>query len=227
MDEGVSGTNLLSEFVYFMSGLGSSWVSGTEPVTESAPTGAEATFPSGIPVYVTDIPAAIARSESLAPLAGLWEIYVPIALFTTLLFCVGIAYCIVRVFQIRKLENAHFAHMAHTVRAKDTPKTSLRWHRIMEQMESGNEHNWRLAVLEADIMLNELLDTLGYKGETMADKMKQVDRAQFNSIDEAWEAHKFRNKVAHEGSEHSVTERDANRIIGLYRRVFTEFKAID
>ena len=75
-------------------------------------------------------------------------------------------------------------------------------------------------------MLNELLDLQGYKGETIADKMKQVDRAKFNSIDAAWEAHKIRNRVAHEGTTADLDAREARRVIGLYERVFKEFHYI-
>ena len=76
-------------------------------------------------------------------------------------------------------------------------------------------------------MLNELLDVLGYRGETMADKMKQVVRGDFNTIDLAWEAHKVRNRVAHEGAEHLLSGREARRVISLYEQVFREFKFIE
>ena len=75
-------------------------------------------------------------------------------------------------------------------------------------------------------MLNELLDVQGYRGETMADKMKQADRATFRSIDAAWEAHGLRNKVAHQGSALLLNAREARRVIGLYEQVFREFKII-
>ena len=97
----------------------------------------------------------------------------------------------------------------------------------MDQMSTGTPESWRLAILEADIMLNELLDLQAYKGETMADKMKQVDRANFNTIDLAWEAHKVRNRIAHEGAEHEINAREARRVIDLYERVFKEFRIVE
>src|SRR3989338_4732588 len=105
----------------------------------------------------------------------------------------------------------------------DVDKTRLRWDRVVEQASADSEHGWRLAILEADIMLNELLDLEGYRGETMADKMKQVDRARFNTIDYAWEAHKIRNQVAHEGAAFPLSAREVRRVIGLYESVFREF----
>lgn len=152
-----------------------------------------------------------------------WGPVYPISVVVTLLLIVGIIYCTLRIMAIRRIEYARFHKHAHTVEAEDVPRTQLRWARVMEHATSPDEHQWRLAILEADIMLNELLDLKGYKGETMSEKMKRVNPADFHSIDDAWEAHKVRNKVAHEGSESPLTEREKNRVIGLYKRVFEEF----
>ncbi len=153
----------------------------------------------------------------------LWGSLFPLSIFVSLLFAVGIAYCAMRILHIRRAEWAAFRRAAHTVEAVDIPRTQLRWNRVLEHAASEDEHQWRLAILEADIMLNELLDTQGYKGETIAEKMKQVSRTNFNSIDDAWEAHRMRNKVAHEGADLHIDERTKNHVINLYQRVFKEF----
>ncbi len=153
----------------------------------------------------------------------IWGPLFPLSLLIGLLCGIGVAYCALRIWQIRQSEWASFSKVAHTVAAEDIPRTQLRWNRVLEHANSDDEHKWRLAILEADIMLNELLDLQGYRGETMADKMKQINRTQFNSIDDAWEAHRMRNRVAHEGSEYPLTERDKNHTINLYERAFKEF----
>ncbi|RJR14051.1 hypothetical protein C4585_01135 [Candidatus Parcubacteria bacterium] len=155
-----------------------------------------------------------------------WYLYVLFGILISLPFFAIAIYCLVRVYLLRRHEAQVFAAAAHTVEARDIPRTQLRWGRVLEQARGNSEHAWRLAILEADIMLAELLDLQGYKGETMADKMKQVNRANFNSIDAAWEAHKVRNRIAHDGSAHDLTQREARRVIGLYEKVFKEFKFI-
>ena len=112
--------------------------------------------------------------------------------------------------------------IAHPVAAKDVPQTQLRFNRIRDEVSGEDEHKWRVAILESDIMLNELLDILGYKGETMGDKLKGVPRSAFNTIDIAWEAHKARNQIAHEGSGYALSAREARRLVGLYEQVFRE-----
>ncbi|MFZ2556159.1 MAG: hypothetical protein WAZ27_04475 [Minisyncoccia bacterium] len=175
------------------------------------------------PEFAATIQSEVVTGWSRVTVFELWGPLFPAAVVFSLLLLVGIIYCALRIVQIRRIEYANFHKHAHTVEAEDVPRTRLRWNRVMEHASSDDEHKWRLAILEADIMLNELLDVQGYKGETMGEKMKQVNRADFNSIDDAWEAHKMRNRVAHEGSEITLTERDKNRIIGQYARVFNEF----
>lgn len=108
----------------------------------------------------------------------------------------------------------------------DEPRTNPRWERILEHINSEHPSDWKIAILEADIMLDEVLDVQGYRGETMSDKLKQVERSDFLTIDQAWEAHKVRNQIAHEGAEFLINEREARRIIDLYRQVFEEFQYI-
>jgi hypothetical protein len=75
-------------------------------------------------------------------------------------------------------------------------------------------------------MLDKLLNVQGYRGETMGEKMKGIEKSDFTTLDLAWEAHKARNKIAHEGSDFLLTQREARRLINLYSRVFQEFEYI-
>jgi hypothetical protein len=159
--------------------------------------------------------------------ATAWETYVAVSVLVSLFLAAAIIYCVMRILQIRYTEKLRFKASEESVLIKDVSKTQLRWNRILEQTQSDSDQNWRLAILEADIMLNELLDLQGYKGETMADKMKGVARGDFKTIDLAWEAHRMRNQVAHQGEGIALSSSDANRVIGLYRQVFREFRFIE
>jgi|GEM_PF-465264 len=155
-----------------------------------------------------------------------WGMFAAMSIFISLILASILTYCIIRLFQVREFERKRFDAVSATISAHDVPRTQLRWDRITSEINSDNEQQWRLAILEADIMLNELLDTLGYRGETMADKMRTVERADFNSIDLAWEAHRARNRIAHESSETPIIAREARRVIDLYTKVFREFQFV-
>jgi hypothetical protein len=124
--------------------------------------------------------------------------------------------------RVRRAEHAHFAKVsadAEEVKKKRVTK----WDHVNEQIHAGTVQNWRVAILEADIMLKDLLDTLGYRGETIADQLRQANRASFATIDMAWEAHRARNRIAHEAGGGGLTQAEARRIISLYAHVFQEF----
>lgn len=99
-----------------------------------------------------------------------------------------------------------------------------RWNIVVGYMEGKEEALWRMGILEADNLLDELLLDRGYEGLTMADKLKQ---ANFNTIDLAWSAHKMRNRIAHDGSKFILTDRMARNTLELYRSVFNEFKIFE
>ena len=170
----------------------------------------------------------IASDPSIYPtLIYNWRVFTALSLFISLLLGALVVYCVIRILQIRRHEHSKWDAAQEPLAPRDVSRNVMRWRRIVEEAGSETEQNWRLAILEADIMLGELLDSLGYKGETMADKMRQVDRAQFNSIDLAWEAHRARNQIAHQGRDVPLDSREARRIIGLYERIFREFRFIE
>ncbi len=98
-----------------------------------------------------------------------------------------------------------------------------RWAIIEGYMASETGALWRIGILEADTMLAEVLAGKGYKGADVGEKLSS---ASFKTVQLAWDAHKIRNKIAHQGSEFVLTEREAKRAYALYEAVFKELKAI-
>ncbi|HVZ75806.1 MAG TPA: hypothetical protein VG934_00865 [Candidatus Paceibacterota bacterium] len=112
------------------------------------------------------------------------------------------------------------AHAAEAV-----PKNA-QWDRVFVLAASGNESDWRRAILEADIMLGDMLKSLGYRGDSVGERLRDANPLQFTTLDLAWKAHKVRNDIAHGGEGYHLSQREANATIDLYRRVFEEFHYI-
>ena len=102
-------------------------------------------------------------------------------------------------------------------------QTNERWEKVEKHIESQNPTDWRLAILESDIILDEMLQKMGYKGEGIGEMLKTVEKSDFLTLDAAWEAHKVRNNIAHQGSEFVMSHPEAKRVINLYKQVFEEF----
>ncbi len=112
-------------------------------------------------------------------------------------------------------------------RVDEKPMINPRWAKVLDGLNSPNESDWRLSILEADIMLYDLLEKMSLPGETIGDKLKAVDPADFRTVNNAWEAHKIRNQIAHDGAEFKLTDREAKRVVALYMTVFEEFGVVE
>ena len=106
------------------------------------------------------------------------------------------------------------------------PIKNEKWEQVQTHLNSKNPAEWRLAIIEADVMLDELLKTIGYHGETVGERLKAVEPSDFVTLEAAWEAHKVRNQIAHQGSGFEINEREARRVISLFETVFREFQIL-
>ena len=185
------------------------------------------------PVTVSDAGnylATIASPEQYQQIMTLWGVYVAFSIFISIILLAIIIYSWIRMKEIHHEEHDRLHRMVHKIKGHDhhdeVSPVKKQWAHIMQLAASDDEHGWRIAILEADIMLGNLLDSLGYKGETMGDKMKTINRSHFNTIDLAWEAHRTRNRVAHEGSNMTLSKREAQQTITQFHEVFKEFNLI-
>ena len=146
----------------------------------------------------------------------------------SIFFATGIVYATIQLNSLRSAERQKMkeAERVLSPTTESGKPRNLKWERVEQHIGSDNPNDWRLAILEADIILDEMLTVIGYHGETIGDKLKSVEKSDFTNVDLAWEAHKVRNQIAHEGSDFLITQREAKRIIQLYRRVFEEFRYI-
>ncbi len=106
---------------------------------------------------------------------------------------------------------------------KSNPEIAKKWDKVLEHVESENPNDWRQAVMESDIILDDVLTQLGYMGDGVGGKLKRANKADFKTLDDAWEAHKVRNQIAHAGSDYPFSQFDARKVIQQYKKVFEEF----
>ena len=167
---------------------------------------------------------------------SVWVNFLGFSLMLSTIIAISIVYCMVRTRQIRKMEKQYYTEQTPSVYAQKTfglpGRTATgtlhqeRWRDVVDHGASESVNDWKYAILEADVMLDDALTQRGYTGEGLGEKMKQVQRSDMHSIDDAWEAHKLRNRIAHEGSNLELTQREARRIIGLYERALRELSYI-
>jgi hypothetical protein len=147
--------------------------------------------------------------------------------FISLLLLFGILYVTLRFHELNAEDKKAFAvRPGESKEVAPQHYANPKWLRVLEHVESESPNDWRLALLEADIMLEDMLDVMGYLGDTLGEKLRGAEKANFTTLPLAWEAHRIRNQIAHQGADFQITQREARRVVNLYRDVFKEFRYI-
>ncbi|OGI28750.1 MAG: hypothetical protein A2288_03690 [Candidatus Moranbacteria bacterium RIFOXYA12_FULL_44_15] len=105
-------------------------------------------------------------------------------------------------------------------------KLKKRWEKIRAKVESGNESDWKVAVIEADNIIDDLIKRMGYAGENMAERLDAINPGQIENIEELWRAHQTRNRIIHE-DDFKLDKASALDILGDYEEFLKEFEVLE
>ena len=164
------------------------------------------------------------RAALIARLVELWRLFSYVAYLLSVFFLGALVYYTIRLRQIREAEAPKFAtiHPEH----HEDHAGHARWEHVQGLMNSLQESDWRQAIIEANIMLDEVLHQRGYPGDTMSDRMQSIRADKFPAIDGLWEAHRLRNRLAHDGSAFKLDARMATRAINQFEAAFRDWHVI-
>ena len=76
--------------------------------------------------------------------------------------------------------------------------SDARWVEIEKHISSTREAEWKFAVIEADKLVDELLKGAGFQGDTMGERLMNIQPGQLTTLQGLWEAHKIRNRLVHD-----------------------------
>jgi len=98
------------------------------------------------------------------------------------------------------------------------------WQKIESLLETGQGANYKLAILEADKLLDEVLKQMGFGGSSLAERLKLAS-AKFTRLRQVWPAHKIRNLLVHEVNYH-LNFSEAKRSIKIFKKCLRELGAL-
>jgi hypothetical protein len=106
-----------------------------------------------------------------------------------------------------------------------TSGLNARWDEIEKHINSTREAEWKFAVIEADKLVDELLKGAGFAGDTMGDRLMNIQPGQLTTLQNLWEAHKIRNRLVHDVN-YFLRYAEAKRAVGLYQKTLQELQAL-
>jgi hypothetical protein len=98
------------------------------------------------------------------------------------------------------------------------------WAKIMARLEIGTEAEYKLAVIEADLMLEDILKRMGYAGTTLGERLEKLTAATLPNIEQVWEAHKTRNSIVHD-PDYRLSLDQTRKTLAIYEQALKDLQA--
>lgn len=139
------------------------------------------------------------------------------------LFMWGIVYVYFKNAKLEKRPATPKRGPSEKFKSKDVAKDL--WFGILQRVQKDTPQDLAFAIIEADKLIDAILKSNGFSGETMAERMKRINPQQLTSIEHLWEAHKIRNDIVHTPG-YVVTHELAKKVLRDYEKVLKELEAI-
>ncbi len=141
----------------------------------------------------------------------------------TAFFFVAVVYYFFKTEWVREVILRDFAQFFFK-RAYGLKKPARQWDRVKRRLETGVESEWKLSVMEADDILDDILAKMGYVAETLEERLKLVPVTILPNLDEIQKVHKIRDNIVHD-PDFRLTMEQARAALEVYERAFSDLEA--
>jgi hypothetical protein len=100
-----------------------------------------------------------------------------------------------------------------------------RWEKIERRLESKIEADLKLAVLEADELLDKCLSQIGYPGATLDEKLEKLTEEIISNLKALKEVRKIKEDIV-EDPNFRLTLEEAKKILETYKRSLQDLQAL-
>lgn len=92
---------------------------------------------------------------------------------------------------------------------------SKKWNKIMKRTESGAEADYKLAIIDADDLLAEVLDERGYEGKDFSETLQKAGGLIQSTLKDVMSAHEVRNNIVYQ-PDFKLSVDQAKQILKVY-----------
>jgi len=105
-------------------------------------------------------------------------------------------------------------------------KLRAKWAKVRNKFESKNESAHKVAIIEADKIIEDLIGRLGYKGGDMSERLDNIPLGQIENVEDLRRAHEIRNRIIHDES-FVLSGAEAEKVFGYYEDFLRYFMVLD
>lgn len=157
-----------------------------------------------------------------------WQGFVlPLKIFSIILSVFLFVAIIVLINKARKDIKKSLEMVSESLSVPSLPKQMMeeRWQGIEGKLAAGDENSYKLAIIEADKIFDDLLKKINLPGQDMGERLKSLNPNQIGNLDEVWQAHRLRNRIVHE-PDFRPNPTEIKRAIDSYQRALRSLEAI-
>lgn len=110
-------------------------------------------------------------------------------------------------------------------RAAEASALLKKWKKTKLRLSKRWESEAKLAIVEADGLLNEVLERTGYQGESLEQRLEQIDQSVLPNIEQILEARKIRNEIVNDPN-YKIDLSKAKQIVKIYEQALQDLNAL-
>jgi len=110
-------------------------------------------------------------------------------------------------------------------KAKLPERMKKDWEKIHDRIEKNDEASLKLAIIEADNMLDDVLKRMGLEGKDMGERLEQLGSQQLKSYEGIVEAHRLRDLVVHQ-KDIIVTKEQVETAVASFEEALKELEVL-
>ena len=99
------------------------------------------------------------------------------------------------------------------------------WNRITNRLSAGTESESKMAIIEADDLLDASLKRMGFAGQTLEEKLGKLTSATVGNLNDVYAAHKVRNNIVH-NPDYRLNQDEARTVLEAYQRAFNSLQIL-
>lgn len=114
------------------------------------------------------------------------------------------------------------------VQGMDIPKINKskllkQWELIEKRLSSDVESQYKVAIIEADKLVEGILGNMGYAGKNMKEKLEKIQPGQIENFEELTRTHEIRNHIVYD-ADFRVNKEVAKEALVVYKQFLREIE---
>ncbi len=138
-----------------------------------------------------------------------------------------ISFIIFALFRTSWLDKLFFHDMQEflTYKHYGLSKTRKKWKKIQKNFEGGTEPEMKLAIVEANSLLNNVLRVMGYGGRDLGERLEKINDDILENIEDVKDAYQTYLDVVNDPTYH-LTVKETEKVLDVYRQALVNLDAL-